>query len=98
MTIHFHPEMLKKAYGDSLPSFLKKPIDDSQNFMVHVKASELVKKYIEGVLFYVENEQLVTEEILVLKLKEIILLLLQTDNDIFPVYIEKYSFLQNIII
>ena len=31
-------------------------------------------------MFYVENEQLVTEEILVLKLKEIILLLLQTEN------------------
>jgi AraC-like DNA-binding protein len=40
----------------------------------------LIQKYIEGLLFYFENPSLVNEEILILKLKEIILLLSQTQN------------------
>ena len=38
----------------------------------------LIQKYIEGLLFYFENPALINEDILVLKLKEIILLLSQT--------------------
>jgi len=38
----------------------------------------LIRKYIEGLLFYFENPSLVNDEILILKLKEIILLLSQT--------------------
>jgi transcriptional regulator GlxA family with amidase domain len=45
-----------------------------------MKATILVRKYIESILFYFENPQLVTEDILILKLKEIILLLLQTGD------------------
>jgi AraC-like DNA-binding protein len=50
------------------------------------KASEkinndfLIQKYIEGLLFYFENPTLVNEDILILKLKEIVLLLSQTQN------------------
>ncbi|PZQ76896.1 MAG: AraC family transcriptional regulator, partial [Flavobacterium johnsoniae] len=40
----------------------------------------LIQKYIEGLLFYFENPSLINEDILVLKLKEIILLLSQTQN------------------
>src|SRR5690606_10775181 len=37
-------------------------------------------KYIEGLLFYFENPSLVNDEILILKLKEIVLLLSQTGD------------------
>ncbi|HAU52076.1 MAG TPA: AraC family transcriptional regulator, partial [Sphingobacterium sp.] len=40
----------------------------------------LIQKYVEGLLFYFENPSLINEDILVLKLKEIILLLSQTRN------------------
>ncbi len=80
LAIHFYPEMLKKIYDNSLPSFLKKYNFAFHSNMVKLEASILIKKYIESLLFYFENPQLVTEDILILKLKEIILLLLQTEN------------------
>ncbi|WP_231433769.1 MULTISPECIES: helix-turn-helix domain-containing protein [unclassified Chryseobacterium] len=79
--INFHPDILKKIYDKELPLLLK-----SQKKIVSNKSIEkinndfLIQKYIEGLLFYFENPSLVNEDILVLKLKEIILLLSQTSN------------------
>lgn len=79
--ITFYPEILKKIYDRELPSLLQKPVNVVSN-----KSNEkinndfLIQKYVEGLLFYFENPSLVNEDILVLKLKEIILLLAQSQN------------------
>ena len=79
--VHFHPDILKKIYDRELPKLLQKPKNPISN-----KTSErisndfLIQKYIEGLLFYFKNPALVSEDILVLKLKEIIILLSQTNN------------------
>lgn len=79
--VHFHPDILKKIYDRELPRLLQQPKNTVSN-----KTSErinndfLIQKYIEGLLFYFENPLLVNEDILVLKLKEIIILLSQTKN------------------
>ncbi|TSE08298.1 MULTISPECIES: helix-turn-helix domain-containing protein [Aquimarina] len=80
IAVHFYPDILKKAYGTTLPSFLKKYTVTERSNMVRLEALVLIKKYIDSILFYFENPSMVNEDILVLKLKEIILLLLQTDN------------------
>ena len=79
LAIHFFPEVLLKVYENKLPKFLKeKP---SKNIgMAKLNSDILIRKYIESILFYFENPDLVNEEILILKLKEIILLLNQTKN------------------
>ncbi|UUF14664.1 MULTISPECIES: AraC family transcriptional regulator [Flavobacterium] len=79
--VTFYPEILKKIYDRELPLLLQKPKNVISN-----KSSEkinndfLIQKYIEGLLFYFENPSLINEDILVLKVKEIILLLSQTQN------------------
>ena len=79
--VHFHPDILKKIYDREMPSLLQKPKNAISN-----KTSErisndfLIHKYIEGLLFYFDNPALVSEDILILKLKEIIILLSQTKN------------------
>ncbi|MGN7783664.1 helix-turn-helix domain-containing protein [Niabella sp. 22666] len=79
--VTFHPEILKKVYDRELPLILQ----PSQKLITN-KSSEkinndfLIQKYIEGLLFYFENPTLVNEDILILKLKEVILLLSQTQN------------------
>lgn len=79
--VTFYPEILKKIYDRELPLLFQKPKNAVSN-----KSSEkinndfLIQKYIEGLLFYFENPSLINEDILVLKLKEIILLLSQTQN------------------
>ena len=81
LAIHFYPDVLKRIYENEIPEFLKTPQQfPFQSNMVLVKSSILIKKYIEGLLFYFENPALVTEELMVLKFKEIILLLLNTED------------------
>ncbi|AXT54485.1 helix-turn-helix transcriptional regulator [Aquimarina sp. MMG015] len=79
LAVHFYPDILMKIYEDKLPDFLtqKLPLDIG---MSKLNSDILIRKYIEGILFYFQNPDLVTEEILILKLKEIILLLNQTTN------------------
>lgn len=81
VAIHFYPDVLKKIYDNEIPEFLKnKKKLPYQTNMSLVKSNVLVKKYIESLLFYFENHALVTEELMILKLKEIILLLLNTED------------------
>lgn len=79
--VTFYPEILKRIYDRELPLLFQAPKNIVSN-----KSSEkinndfLIQKYIEGLLFYFENPSLINEEILILKVKEILLLLSQTQN------------------
>jgi len=79
--ISFHTSILKKIYERELPFLLQKPKNEVTNQSSEkINNDFLIRKYIEGLLFYFENPSLVNDEILILKLKEIILLLSQTQN------------------
>ena len=82
VTVHFHPEILKKIYENDLPKFLTSPGPGTNPGISPVKSTILITKYIESLLFYFENPELVNEDLLVLKLKELILLLTQTDDSL----------------
>jgi len=79
--VTFHPDILKRIYERELPALLQKPkhiISNQSN--EKIGNDFLVQRYVEGLLFYFDNPTLVNEDILVLKLKEIILLLAQSPN------------------
>lgn len=79
--VNFHPDTLKKIYDRELPSLLQSPKNIVSNQSIEKISNDfLIQKYIEGLLFYFKNPSLVNEDILILKLKEIILLLSQTQN------------------
>lgn len=79
--VTFHAEILKKIYERELPLLLQKPNREvSKLSSQKINNDFLIQKYIEGLLFYFENPSLVNDDILILKLKEIILLLSQTSN------------------
>ncbi len=81
IVVHFHPTVLKTIYTADLPKIFKSPgfVDDKIDLSV-INNDFLIQKYIESLLFYFDNPNLVNEDILVLKFKEIILLLCQTKN------------------
>lgn len=77
--IHFHPEVLKWAYQNELPEFLKP--EGSTNFMAaKVEVTQVISTYVESLLFYFQHPTLVNEELLKLKVKELLLLLFQTQG------------------
>lgn len=78
--IHFYPEVLRKIYDKELPEFLRKPKADTLASIRKVKANTLLKNYMESLKFYFDNPELVSEELLKLKVKELILLLAKTDS------------------
>lgn len=80
ITVHFHEEVIKKVYADSLPQFLKQRTGNESPNMIKVEASGLVRQYMENVRSYFQAPDLISDELLILKLKEIILLLIQTKN------------------
>lgn len=81
MIVNFHPDILKRVYDREMPFILQASQRMVSNKSVEVLNNNfLIEKYIEGLLFYFQHPALVNDDILVLKLKEIILLLAQTPN------------------
>jgi AraC-like DNA-binding protein len=78
--VTFHTDILKKIYDREIPQILKPGGRVSNQSRAAINNDFLIQKYIDGLLFYFENPSLVNDEILVLKLKEIILLLAQTQD------------------
>ena len=80
MAIHFYPEVLKRIYEKELPEFLKKNYRPYSSNMTLVKANQLLNKFVDDILFYIDSPELYDEELIILKMKEIIVLLLKTEN------------------
>jgi AraC-like DNA-binding protein len=78
--VHFHPDVLKEIYKNDLPKFLFETKPNGNTGMVKINSNILINKYIQGFLFYFEHPELVDDDILILKMKEIILLLHQTKD------------------
>lgn len=78
--VHFHKEQLMRVYEDSKPPMWKELEAPVTQYVVQTAASELVRRYFEGLIHLFQHKEAVTEDILILKLKEIILLLLQTKD------------------
>lgn len=81
--VHFHPDILKKIYDTDLPKIFQKPTinPEVELELTQINNDFLIQKYIESLLFYFDNPTLINEDLLVIKLKEIILLLCQTKNE-----------------
>jgi hypothetical protein len=73
--VHLHPQTLKEIYKNVKPPYWEEvSLPVTQN-IIQVAASNLIQHYIEGLKQLFNNRQALTEDILILKLKEIILLM-----------------------
>ena len=76
--VHLYPDLLKEIYKNEIPSFIKE--SNTKQFAKKLASQSIISHFINSLIFYFENPGLVTDELLVLKLKELMLLLLQTHN------------------
>jgi AraC family transcriptional regulator, exoenzyme S synthesis regulatory protein ExsA len=76
--VHLYPDILKELYKNEFPNFIKditiKP------YIRKIEKQSVITHFIQSLDFYFENPNLVTDDLLKLKIKELILLLLQTGN------------------
>ena len=78
IVVHLYPEILKKLYIGELPAIIEKQ-NNSKGSQV-VLSSNVIAKFIESLDFYFQNPSLVNNDLLELKIKELILLLVQSKN------------------
>ena len=80
ISIRFHKDILENIYKETSYPFYKKSNYSLTTNSVTVASNELITQYIQSLLSYFNNQESITDELLILKLKELIALLLQTDN------------------
>ena len=78
VVFHLYPDLLRNLYQNEIPTFIK---SSRKNSFIHkVTTNDVIKKFMENLYFYFDNPQLVSDELLELKVKELVLLLVQTKN------------------
>jgi len=80
IAIHFYPEIMKLIYDDELPEFLKTEKQVKTVAIEKVTINHLIESYMSNILFYFENPSFVNDELIKLKVKELILLLVKSDE------------------
>lgn len=76
--IHLHRDILQELYKDEIPNFIKP--NGEKYFAQKIQRHDIIIHFIESLEFYFQNPTLVNDDLVKLKIKELILLLLQTDN------------------
>jgi hypothetical protein len=76
--VHLYPDLLKEIYKDTMPQFPKHKA--AGEYAKKIASQGIINHFIDSLVFYFEHPDLVNPELLVLKIKELILLLLQSDN------------------
>ncbi len=80
IAVHFHPEVLADVYQGQLPGFLKSAPHDSGHSLAPVQGDAALMKFMDGLIFYFDNPEIVDEDLIRLKLKEMLLLLYKTED------------------
>jgi len=77
IAIYFYEDVLREIYTET-PALFEK--NQSRNLLRKIASNDLVNEYIQSILFYFENPVVADEQLITLKLKELIILLLKTDK------------------
>ena len=89
--VHLYPDVLKEIYQADFPATIK-PNKEKKD-TVEITASFLITHFIESLALYFQYPELMNPDLLLLKMKEIVLLLMQTNNagTITSLFLDLYS-------
>ncbi len=76
--VHLFPEVLKKLYSNEIPKLIENQTCNLRSEVVVSK--EVISRFIDSLEFYFQNPVLINNDLLELKIKELILLLIQSKN------------------
>lgn len=87
--IHLFPDILERIFKEEIPFFVKE--QKSGKYTYSLSHKNVIDHFIASLNFYFENPEMAKEEILYLKIKELVLLLLHTEAA--ETILELYSYL-----
>ncbi|OHX64143.1 helix-turn-helix domain-containing protein [Flammeovirga pacifica] len=76
--VHIYPDILKKIYDNHLPTFLTENKGNSHVTAERLKLSPMIQNYTASLNFYFDHPSMVTDELIQLKIKELLLLLVNS--------------------
>lgn len=77
IVVHLFPELLKEIYKDEIPTAIVKRNQSKQS--LKISSNDLIAQFIDSLEFYFDNPTFVNNDLLELKIKELLLLLMQTN-------------------
>jgi AraC-like DNA-binding protein len=81
IAVHFFPKVLKQIFKHTPPKFLVESDNlVSNQYMTQINGDQVLAAYMESIMLLFKNPSLADEEVLALKLKEIVLILSKMDN------------------
>ncbi len=80
LTVKFHKDILDELYENSSTPLMPPKEHPLLVNSTKLEVNKIINQYINGLVSYFENTSFLSEDLLVLKLKELIVLLLQTKN------------------
>ena len=78
IAVHLYPDLLKKLYANELPAIIQKNALNPKT--TKIADGSTITRFIESLDFYFENPSLANDDLLELKIRELMLLLVQTNN------------------
>lgn len=89
--IHLYPEVLRKVFIKDLPQIIEKKALQKQSQVI--ASDEIISKLIDSLEFYFQNPALVNNDLLELKIKELVLILVQSKyvDSVLEVISDLYS-------
>ncbi|MEL7251605.1 MAG: AraC family transcriptional regulator [Bacteroidota bacterium] len=75
IAVYFHRDIIKSIYSKEIVDFLNK---SNQRSTPKKVANELIEKYVNNLVIYLDNPSLIDDELAVLKFKELILILMKS--------------------
>lgn len=79
--IHLYPEIIKSVYKNEEPEFLNPTKNSSSNSILPINETSVLKPQFDSLTFYFDNPQFVDDNIISLKVKELINLLYKFDSN-----------------
>ena len=76
----FYPELLKQIYGEHFPALFNAPSEEKHKAVERVEMNPLLQNFRDGLRLYFDSPQLITDEVLIIKIRELVTILLNSDT------------------
>ena len=80
VAIHLYPDLIKHVYKNKLPDFLISEKQPQPLALAVLDQKKLLKPYIESLIPYFNNPRIVDEEVIILKIRELLSLLYKINS------------------
>ncbi len=81
IVFHLDPELIQKAFKNRNTDFLQENKQSKDLFSVKIKTGDLIKSFIKSIQYYFDHPDEISDELLALKLQELVLILSDNGNN-----------------